>query len=1339
VAGATASALAGLHRVRSRRLSSRSTIALVPAAGFGIRMTPTWNISNPRTDFVAKPAVTESFSGKTLLDLVLDNIRESGVVKRVLVRIGDTPERITQEKSQFLKEMKAKAREDVLRVVARRKGVVIFHNNPDGADDGTGATILSKEAKRIIHEDRGANNVLLLASDLPTIPAKSIEGLVSFHNMRHDDVTVSEVIEEDPSGHGRVVRYPLMFLGVRERATAEAAGAGSTSEELNARLARGEIVVIELENAEVPPNAPWARYLVLQRRELEKIRLDGSVEIRHPLRGLIPGDALVVDETVIRHCAVEIEQGQKPVWDERSDHFLAIVEQSQIGVSTEQRKGTREVRVEGFEWPLSTDFLHSIRERNVLCMVVTREVSLKTIRDLDALNYGRVVKVNGTDVVVPNSRIFETADPVLSLGGLRISRDVARSTLNCVRLVDNPKGHYVLERHPDGEYYLPEVANAVRRLGGKVGIFRLAEGTASGMDTRTDLRALSGSLMRAYMRSLESTGVDVSSLSSLKIAHGFSRKRISERAKLRGFVHLSGATAIAADATIENSIVEATLGSRTVVRRGARVTDSIVRNSSMGVGSVVERSFLQNVTVPSGSLIRDKRIDHSGNAKEGAILETQRIDSLLSGSAEADERELQVIEQLYGVTVHPGTRVRLTSDSKKLLSELSEAVSAAGGSKRFIQVNAELLKTGTYSQILNDNSLSGITFCLGANTELVFRVGLLESTDIGAGCILENSVVRGSEIGTAALLRAAVVEDSRVESSAERPSRVEGLCVSGQVLEGGYPETTFLNVSSPLRPIREWKRYLSSAKSGSFLRSLYGKDPELSETRGRRIISLLDRASHSFGEDSEVIVVRVPGRVNLMGRHVDHRGGFVNPIAIPREALFVAKSREDSVVAVSNVDQGYAGFSFDLRASRPAHRMTSLAEWREWAQSNLEDRRRKGIGPNWSEYCKSSVYLQNYYLRKDGSALRELRGADMVMSGDVPMSVGLSSSSTIVVGTYLALSALNDLKMSEERFIELCGEGEWFVGTRGGMGDHAAIIWAKPGKVCHIGFFPLSVSWADAPPGIRVVVCNSMVQAAKISGAKDKFNEKVATYDLALMWLLSRRPRFVPRVKRFRDMNPATLGISLSDFYRMLKELPVRATRDELRAVLRAREEDLERLFREHAEPPEGYGLRGVALFGMSECERSRVACSVLTRSPAGFGLLMKVSHNGDREIVHLEEGQRRWTPPLDDAYLDALAKGAGRGAHGGPDLQKQSGYYGCGHEKTDALVDLALSVRGVLGAQLVGAGLGGSVAVLIRDNNVIDLLNVLSARFYGSSETMDDNVIVCVPVAGASVLRMPV
>jgi galactokinase len=298
------------------------------------------------------------------------------------------------------------------------------------------------------------------------------------------------------------------------------------------------------------------------------------------------------------------------------------------------------------------------------------------------------------------------------------------------------------------------------------------------------------------------------------------------------------------------------------------------------------------------------------------------------------------------------------------------------------------------------------------------------------------------------------------------------------------------------------------------------------------------------------------------------------------------------------------------------------------------------------------------------------------------------------------------------------------------------MVWGGLGKVSHIGFFPLTVSWATMPRGIKAVVCNSLVEAKKTAGAKDMFNEKVATSDIALMLFRRRYPHLATKLKRMRDLNPSNLGVSLSQFYGMLKSLPLSATREELRKVLSAHARDIERLFREHAEPSAGYAVRGVALFVASECERSRIAPEAVARGPERLGLLMKVSHNGDREVVHLNGKGKRWTVPIDNRYLDELSRMSSHRVPEGVRLHMQSGSYGCGHERTDMLVDIALSVPGVLGAQLVGAGLGGSVVVLVREQSVEALLSSLAAGFYGSREEAIRNTVMCTPIGGASVLR---
>ena len=51
----------------------------------------------------------------------------------------------------------------------------------------------------------------------------------------------------------------------------------------------------------------------------------------------------------------------------------------------------------------------------------------------------------------------------------------------------------------------------------------------------------------------------------------------------------------------------------------------------------------------------------------------------------------------------------------------------------------------------------------------------------------------------------------------------------------------------------------------------------------------------------------------------------------------------------------------------------------------------------------------------------------------------------------------NNFELASRQFIDLCGEGEWFVGTRGGSGDHAAIKLSRRGAIAHAKFYPFDV------------------------------------------------------------------------------------------------------------------------------------------------------------------------------------------------------------------------------------------------------------------------------------------
>jgi N-acetylgalactosamine kinase len=323
-------------------------------------------------------------------------------------------------------------------------------------------------------------------------------------------------------------------------------------------------------------------------------------------------------------------------------------------------------------------------------------------------------------------------------------------------------------------------------------------------------------------------------------------------------------------------------------------------------------------------------------------------------------------------------------------------------------------------------------------------------------------------------------------------------------------------------------------------------------------------------------------------------------------------------------------------------------------------------------------------------------------------------------------------------FIDLCGYGEWYVGTRGGAGDHAAIKFSRPNSISHITSFPLSVATSPLPQGYRIVLANSRVEASKRESARDIFNSRVASYIFGLLLILKHFPQYAKKVSYFRDLTPQNLGVNEVEVYRLLKAIPQRATRDTLREVLSDRRAEIEHVFRSHAEPPEGYRIRQVCTYGISECIRSEMARSRLQANDIhGFGELLDISHDGDR-VTRMRGGKREVLQKdyseeaLDSLIRDLQSEDKNRCERAR--LWRQPGGYDVSVPELDTLVDIALASPGVVGARLVGAGLGGSILAIVSEENTEKLLSLLDERYY-KPRKLTFSAEVVKPVGGAGVL----
>jgi len=474
----------------------------------------------------------------------------------------------------------------------------------------------------------------------------------------------------------------------------------------------------------------------------------------------------------------------------------------------------------------------------------------------------------------------------------------------------------------------------------------------------------------------------------------------------------------------------------------------------------------------------------------------------------------------------------------------------------------------------------------------------------------------------------------------------------------------------------------------------YGVGGPLVPERLRALRKVVRLFARTYGRDRRCFLVRAPGRVNLMGRHIDHQGGFVHAMALDREIIMAVAPRTDDVLHLVNTD----AVAFPRRELVIGDWCDAMADrdWLSFVDGEAVRTHLSATAGDWSNYVLAAVLFQQHR-----HPHRRLHGMDVAVNGNVPMAAGLSSSSAVVVASMEAISAVNGISGEPADLVTWCGQAEWFVGSRGGSADHAAIRLGRAGCAARMEFHPFRLSrYVPIPPEAAVLIAYSGQHAVKSAGARDRFNERVACYRLGMLLLQRQHPRLASTLQYVRDLAPHRLGVEPAEVWKVLAALPERITRREiLRRLGPGLAAQAERIFSSHSDPG-AYTIRDVVAFGIGECERARIAAEYLEQADLGaFGELMLISHDGDRVT-------RRLAGPA------AGGNGSAENTLATP-LYRLAGAYACSTERIDELVDIARVTRGVYGAQLAGAGLGGCVMILAKRSAVHRVKAVLAAEYY--------------------------
>ncbi len=246
-------------------------------------------------------------------------------------------------------------------------------------------------------------------------------------------------------------------------------------------------------------------------------------------------------------------------------------------------------------------------------------------------------------------------------------------------------------------------------------------------------------------------------------------------------------------------------------------------------------------------------------------------------------------------------------------------------------------------------------------------------------------------------------------------------------------------------------------------------------------------------------MARAPGRVNILGEHVDYNDGLVLPAAIDRAvyiAFAPAETRHSSILAV-NMNQRVA-FTPTTISTRSQIDSTPLPDWARYP-----------AGVMWS-------------LSESGLKVCAMNA---IFASDVPIGAGLSSSAAVEMAFTVAWQTLGGWTLPPMRLALLAQKAEVeYVGVRSGIMDQFASACGVEGKLLLLDCRSLEWKTLALPSSVSIVIADTTVRRKLTSG---EYNKRRAACEEAVRLL----QQYLPEIESLRD-------VSVEDFNRLEKNLP---------------------------------------------------------------------------------------------------------------------------------------------------------------------------------------------------------
>jgi len=469
----------------------------------------------------------------------------------------------------------------------------------------------------------------------------------------------------------------------------------------------------------------------------------------------------------------------------------------------------------------------------------------------------------------------------------------------------------------------------------------------------------------------------------------------------------------------------------------------------------------------------------------------------------------------------------------------------------------------------------------------------------------------------------------------------------------------------------------------SFIDDIYETHNLDNENKFNKKLKIFEEVKESFNNfflSDLFFIARAPGRVNIIGEHIDYAGFSVLPMTIENDIL-IACNFEKIQINNENV------ILLEIRHMKPDLYKSSIIEIDE-NNFNLEF-----IKPHtWINYIiagfNSIIKGLNIDLNKLKS--QKISKINFLVTGNIPCSSGLSSSSALTVASALATLKIFNLEKHFSKF-EIANATinfERSVGTACGGMDQTISICGEKGKAKLIEFTPnLKARTVILPNNVSFIIANSLTESTKIDTLAFRYNKRVVENKLGLAIIAKKlNLNYVPEILIELKNNFPTKNNEIT--FSELEEIISKNLRND------------------------EYKLDDIS----SELGGIDIINKILEKVPYYEEVLSKNDYFSlKNRLIHVCKESKRVENFYSICQSSKYSSEEERANNLGL-LMNESHYsckdlYECSSVELDKLIKFC-EKNGVLGSRLTGAGWGGCAVIMVKNENLNEILENLKEYY---------------------------